>query len=653
MDRASFLRSRTLFVLAGLLLLTAWLYAPALRFGFMWDDPLWYGRVIGKSLRELATPMSNYPFYRPATMLYNRLFLKADNTFDPLTMHAVQIGWHLLDIALVYALSRRLGLGKREAAAAGALMALYPLAHQAIAWVAPQQPMVTALQTGTWLAYIKARRQGQTRFALAGLSLLLFSIAVLVQENSAAMAFVPLFLEWTKGQQEPTYSRRRIPWLALAYLPVAAAFGLIWLALPRESGVTTLGYDPAVTGYFAQGFIFPLLGRPAGYAPNRLPTPGILIALAAVVVSALLAAAWRAGRIRQALCGLVWALSAILPSAIGLRYSYVSISARLYDCAAPGIALLWTCTLLPPAVAPSRRLWRAVGGTALALITLQSLLLIADFQRLYAAGTAHITELLQTAQTGEERLLFVNFPDRYAPRRPPYPSGAWWVTLAPGSVDLGAYPASVVGARPATFSRRMPWVDAEDRDAGPYFVDMRGELVQADQLYELAHQVDAIYLSRYHADGTFALQRAGAVLSPTLSTESTPACRLATFGETLCLQEAQASRQAGELRLTLTWIGLAGAQPNDTIFVHVGQTGQPPVAQADGDPWLGMLPLTMLQPGDAIQEQRYITLPEGLPPDGYEIRVGVYNRVTGQRLAAMGSGGVLLPENAFIVALSH
>jgi len=50
--------------MASLLLVVVWLYAPTLGFGFFWDDPLWFSRIVGKSLGELIQPTPDYQFYR-------------------------------------------------------------------------------------------------------------------------------------------------------------------------------------------------------------------------------------------------------------------------------------------------------------------------------------------------------------------------------------------------------------------------------------------------------------------------------------------------------------------------------------------------------------------------------------------------------------
>jgi len=639
----------------ALLLVTAWLYAPAVDFGFIWDDPIWFGHGVGKSLGTLIRPMPDYQFYRPGLMLYNRLFLRPDNTLTAPLLHAGQIGWHLLNAALAYALSRRLGLGGWEALAVGGLVAWYPFSYQAVAWAAPAQPMTAALQNGAWLAYIEARRRRAGRGLVTVLSLSLFLMALSTQESTMALALLPLCIEPLVRQRG---ADKAGGWLAPTYPLIAAGFGLLWLQTPREAGYTALTFERPVALYFIQGFVFPLLGRPAGYEPGQAVAPGVLLALAGLTIGGLLVAAWRAGRGRQALLGLAWALLGIAPSVVGLRYSYVRLASRLFYYSSPGVALLWACALLPGSETrfsgktqvSFRRLWRTGGIVVLGLILLQSSLLLTGFQRMYAGGAAHMDELIQVAQLGEARLLFVNFPDRYAPRRPPYPLGYWGLTLAPVSVDLGAFPAIAAGQRPHTISRSLPWIDVEAREAGPYQVDLRGIVTPPAQLYQLAHQMDAVYLSRHLPDGGFALQWAGAVTSapsaPPMAIDPASDCRLAVFGQTFCLQEAHVDRRPGRLDLTLTWLSLSPAQPHDTIFAHLGPAGQPPIAQADGDAWLGMLSPAVWQPGDTIRERRTILLPETVPPDKCEIRVGAYNWVTGERLPATTPQGEPLPDDA-------
>ncbi len=641
-------RVHVLFVVA-ILLGAAWLYAPAVSLGFIWDDPVWLSRIANKSVWALAAPIADYHFYRPVILLYHRLFMNADGTFNAPLLHAAQIGWHVLNVALVYALCRRVGLRKFEPLAVAGLVACYPFSHQAVAWAVAHQPVATVLQNSAWLAYLIARQSlaspdHRKAWTAAGVSLLFFLAALTAQESTVTLAGLPLLLEvmlyWRAKDQRPHVG------LPLVYILIAAAFMLAWFQLPRQAGYIAPTFRATVWLYFLQGLL--LIGRPAGYEAGQTLAPAVLLAMFGVIVAWLLAAARRAGRGRQAVFGLAFALLGIAPSAIGLKYSYVSVSPRLFYYSAPGIAMMWACALLPPANGTlARRVWRGVGMFLVGLIALQSVLLVSGFQRLYADGAAHLAEWVRAAQSGEPRVLVINFPDRYAPKQSPYPLGYWGLTLAPVSVDLGAFPAIVSGQYPRAISRTMPHLDAEAREAGPYRVDMRGIAVEpAAPLYELARQVDGVYVSRYLAGGGFELEQLGAVIP---SASAAPACRLAVFEQTLCLQAAELEVQAGQLTLTLTWLSLSEAQPHHTIFAHLGQASQPPVAQADGDAWLGNLPLHVWRAGDTVRERRVILLPDKMPPARYEIRVGIYNWVTGERLRAATPQGEPLPDNAMVV----
>ncbi len=346
----------------------------------------------------------------------------------------------------------------------------------------------------------------------------------------------------------------------------------------------------------------------------------------------------------------------LAPSIVGLRYSYVKLSPRLFYSAAPGTALLWVCSLTGELNYVSinklfSRLWRAGGRLALGLIGVQSILLLNGFRQTYAVGIRHMEQLINVAQSSDDNLLFVNFPDRYVPKHPPYPLGYWGVTLAQIAMDLGAFPAITTGIHPHTISLQMPALDMVMRESGPYQTDMRGEVTTAGQLYRLAHQADGVYLSRYLPDGSFRLYWAGNITSTTLPslTDPTTLCQRAVFSQTLCLQDIEATLYPDHLSITLTWLSLAPAHLHDTVFAHLGTADHPPVAQSDDDLWLGMLPLHVLQPGDIVREQRLVQLPAEVAWAENQIRLGVYNRESGKRLPAWNSQGERLADDAYVV----
>jgi hypothetical protein len=269
---------RAKLVVALLLLATAWLYAPSLHFGLMWDDPQWFGRASGRGLAELLGPMPDFHFYRPLVMLYNSLFVHGDGRLAVFPLHAAQIGWHLLNVALTYSLGRALRLGPAAATIAAGLMAFHPFAYQAVAWAAPQQAMNVALLSGAWLAYLAARRR-QRRWRPAALSLLLFTSALLLQESSVLLSLTPLLLELHGSNSRRWREWRDGRWLAsqqlanqrlaLTYPVLGAVFALIWLMAPRQQGYTVLAVDVNVSAYLLQGICVSAGGTAVGLHGRR------------------------------------------------------------------------------------------------------------------------------------------------------------------------------------------------------------------------------------------------------------------------------------------------------------------------------------------------------------------------------------------------
>ncbi|GIK58822.1 MAG: hypothetical protein HND44_14580 [Chloroflexi bacterium] len=643
--------------LTAVLLATVLLYASSLAFGFIWDDPLWFGHALGKAWWQTLLPNADFQFYRPLTMLYFWLFHRADGTFAIETAHGFQLGFHLLNVALAFAIGRRLGLGRGVAVAVAALFAFYPMAYQAVAWAAPQQPLTAVWQNVAWLGYFWARPlpplfpPRHSRWGLIA-SFVFFILALTTQESSVTVAVVPLLYElllrrsWAGGRLSAmpadhrgteAQSSKRTPfvpsasladWLrpytwALVYPVLAAGYVLVWLAVPRKAGITGVFFDGRNLAYVLQGFAFPLFGRPQGYAPGAVWPEWVVAVLALAMVAVLLGlAAWR-GRGRVALFGFAWALAAVLPMLVGLGFAYVALAARLLYAPAMGICLLWGCALWPRA---GERRWVQVGSVlAMGLILLQSVWLLRQFEGVWRQGTDHLRAAVAALdEVGDGRYLFLNFPDRYAPTRPPYPVGYWGLTLAPVVVELADFQRVWTGRQAQTVSQAMPWLDQAERENGDYAVDMRGVIIQPDELATLAAEVDGVYVSRYGADGRWQWQYAGR-----LEPGAADGCPFALIGEDICLHEAQVVETVEGYEVTLVWSTAVPLPPHLTIFAHLGQPGQPPVAQADGDTWRGALPMANWPPGVRIVEQR--TLPR-TAQDGLSVQVGVYNWVDGQRV---------------------
>jgi hypothetical protein len=684
-----------LIIVLALALATYW---PSLRFGFFWDDPLWFQRMAGRDFLALIAPQPDFQFYRPATFALSGAFQRADGTFDPFVIHAWQISVHLLNVLLVYALCRALGLARRTAWTAALLFAVFPLAHQVVAWTQALAPSgVTACLLGAACLFARSLREPDksvaARVSLAA-ALALYVLALAFQESAAPIALVFPLLAWhlVRVGRVPSSApfgdadRLRIPrwrWSSVAFAAITAPYLALWVLVPKAPSFTHPQFVPEVAAYLAQGIAYPVLGRPDGWAApalagpvpvlpgqgQALPLP-VIGAIAVVIVVWLALAAWRrpvGAGLAPALAGpvpvlqgqgqalpllaLAWYVAALLPGWAGLPPAYALLSSRMFYPAAFGVVVLWAGLVEPPGgLGRLARVWSVLAWTLMAAIVLQSVVLLAGFNDLYALGARQMDALVawsRPSQAGAPGGLFVNFPDRYTARRAPYPLGYWGVTLAPVSVELGAFPAIVNGVEPETASWSVPALDDDMRQASPYAFDLRGVALGPEELYTEAQNGLPIVVTRYQADGTMRLWEAGRMLA---HPGPPPVHALARFGDTLYLAAAHVEEQApGEWTLDLAWQCRDNSAWGDTVLVHLGLPGQPPVAQADGDFLEGLLPLSVCRPGQWLSERRHIPVPPGGLLPGATVRVGVYNRETGQRLPGVDQDGAPLLDDLWTV----
>lgn len=669
------------------------LYRPSLDYGFFWDDPAWFQRVAGRGVLEALAPQADFQFYRPATMLVTRLFMRADGTCDPVPVHAAQIALHLANTLLACALCRQLGLARRTALAAAALFAALPFAHQVVTWAQAIGPAwVTLCLLAAANAYAVARRDARGGWLIAALAL--YVLALAFQESAVPYAAVMILLEWAlrsrrpEGEQaggadrsqghgpqawrplRPAATGGRPPertemspvqrpppvarglgprgWILApgAFIAAAGLYMVLWLLAPKAEGFLGPRFSLEVAAYLSQGIAYPLLGRPDGWNAGALPVWAVA-AIAAGAATWLVCVHARAGRLAPAALGLGWCVAALLPGWAGLPAVYVLLAPRMFYPAAFGIALLWAGLVeAGAAFGRLRHAWSVLAWVLVAAIVTQSVLLVTGFNAMYAAGTRQMATLVDwSAATSHDGALFANFPDRYAPARPPYPIGYWGLTLAPVVEDLGAYPHLENGTVLRTVSLSAPEMDFDERAASPYVFDLRGVIAGPAEFYGAAAETGRMLVTRYRPDGSMRLLEVGQVVRGT-EPAGTP---LARFGATLALEAATLERGPGEWRVMLAWRCLAPARPDDTIFVHLGLAGQPPLAQADGDLLGGLVPAAACHAGDLVVDRRVLSLPAGTLPDGAQVRVGAYNRADGYRLRATDATGAPLPDESWVV----
>lgn len=120
------------------------------------------------------------------------------------------------------------------------------------------------------------------------------------------------------------------------------------------------------------------------------------------------------------------------------------------------------------------------------------------------------------------------------------------------------------------------------------------------------------------------------------------------LGYTLSSKRARAGKN---LTVDLYWQAQTAMDYPYTVFAHLlgpynPATGGPLWAQHDSQPLDGGHPTTRWLPGQTVIDQRVLEIGAGTPPGTYQIEVGLYNAVTGERLAVAGdeANRILLAE---------
>jgi hypothetical protein len=177
-------------------------------------------------------------------------------------------------------------------------------------------------------------------------------------------------------------------------------------------------------------------------------------------------------------------------------------------------------------------------------------------------------------------------------------------------------------------------------------VNSRGVDAGPDEIYAASAWANQVYLAEYLADGAIEVNPVGRVQPEKADGEC-----LGRFGEVAELCQVVALTLRDRIEVTLSWNVLSAGQPNDTVFVQLVDAAGQWAAGADGDSLGGLLPLTVWRPGDRVTDVRRIGLPRGLAAGNYTVRIGLYNRVTGERLPGRDAANQELPDMAYSLAV--
>ena len=331
--------------------------APSLLAGFTnWDDPLYLTE--NPHVRNLSWHSAGVLLTQPLGANYNPLPLltfaieHALFGLEPAVYHGVNLALHLVAVALVFLLTRRLGLTAAGALVASLLFGLHPMRVESVAWITERKDVLYAVFFLAALVRHVDFVQGRVgrRRALA-LLLPLFVLSLLSKVQAVSLPLAMLAVD--------VYLKRPLGWgLVREKAPLfvlSLAFGLAGLQVQADAGglaANSAGWSLTEGLLFGAFSFVAQIGRllvPLGLAavhPFPAQVQGVHVAAAVTFVLGLVAV-WRSGAWRADLAfglaffavNIVFVLQVVSSGSAFLaeRFTYVAsiglcfVLARLFE----------------------------------------------------------------------------------------------------------------------------------------------------------------------------------------------------------------------------------------------------------------------------------------------------------------------------------
>lgn len=361
---------------ALLLVVALGLYAPTLRYGFVWDDhdfieanpavraPGLLARVpalLGLGFGASPFVGAPSPYYRPLVVLG----FAVDGRLGggrPLVFHLTNVLLNAAAVLLVRALLRRGGCGERWAILGALLFAAHPLHVESVAWsVGRTDVLATVWFLAAWLAFLALtarERAGGPDRVLPVLAPVAFALALLAKE--VAIVLPLLALPGLRGGGRRTrVGLFTLLGVAAVYL-LARSHALAAGSAPAASAplAERVLQAPLVFGRALAALLWPWSPCPVQDASRATaPVLAALGALVAPAVAAAVSGTWRRRLAPWGRAALLFTLTLLpvsgivpLPMPFADRFLYL-----------PSVALVWALALAGErwersAAAPVRRI---------------------------------------------------------------------------------------------------------------------------------------------------------------------------------------------------------------------------------------------------------------------------------------------------------
>ncbi len=657
--------------MAWCVLLTMLLYAGSLTLPFFFDDFVHYPFVEANTILEIWLDTAELAYYRPLNFSIWRLTYDLFDAHEPLVDHGINLALHALNGFLVGWLAARLWAGGWQSfpvveradraidwwrvVLASGFFLLYPFSYQAVPWVGSMSHLlVTALMLLSLTAYVQMRRNDRPLWG--AVSLFFALLAPFAHENGVLVMPFVVLIELTTPRNPNRWRKgilAGVVWTLplLAYLP-------IWLSLPRvdSGGLFPNSVEGMVqnTAYFVQGMAFPatLWG---GWLMRQFGLNDMLVVWSlsglALGIAALIQLTHRAS-LRSLLPWLWMALSAV-PAIVFLIFDYVINGPRLLMVGSVGVAWLWADVVLlfvrgarPSTASRSLRVVVAMAFTL--LVAGRSALFVRDRMEMHDVLGDVFERVIETTVAAHEagrEVAVINFPSWLAARDSTFALGhegvLFWPDYIPPEIFMAVHTGSFGELSFVEVGALRPQLPS-------FYYGPTGDPPQWSSLSAVPTDV---YLTEFGVQD-LALRPVGMLgghehalgadsLLASFSAEGQP---LAQIGR------VDLQPEGDQLRLDLLW-EVAQAFPNTTVFVHLVNAAGQIVAQADGDPLGGSYPFESWVQGNSAVDHIDVVDTRLLPltSEGVALKIGLYDRLTGDRISAVDADGNPLPDNALTV----
>lgn len=132
----------------------------------------------------------------------------------------------------------------------------------------------------------------------------------------------------------------------------------------------------------------------------------------------------------------------------------------------------------------------------------------------------------------------------------------------------------------------------------------------------------------------------------------TPMAIFANFGDQVQLvgfyAPPQELRPGKEATVILNWLALRRPATDYKVFVHLIDINGKLWAQHDGEPVFFFSPTTRWQQGEIVEDRHILDFQGEPPPGRYQLRAGLYDPTTGQRLPRLGPDGAPVDDQILL-----